>query len=534
MNGGNPVKDNNTQFKLFELKPRHVLYIFFILMNILLSMAISYLFSDVIDKISGNSSFTEILHLLLFLLTLVVLNSVLSVYFTNYKPLEVDLEESIGNSRKLLKLLLKSSQKEYEKKEKGYFINLNTSSGFVCADIYSQFSIELIGYILSALIIIIGVSFIYPMFGLIFILYIPIFYFVIRYPSKTISELQKDGLYKQDAYMGEIKKIVEDKRAININYADSYFLNHYHKISDAYLGFIEKFKFFETLTNNFPGIMSNISQILILIISAYLCFEGKLSVGKILFMYQMTSLYQTPLNKCFEIWIHYNVNTSHVERVRTFEQDSNRPSGFEEKYANQSLLTSIHHGKFYATPSKERLLFSVDEFSLPKTGVTLIKGQNGTGKSVLLNYMTGYFDVNCFEGDIQLDTSLSEASYLTYPTLLVNGNLQENMLDKKMDKEVFEMLNISFKDKEIDENVRNLSFGEQQKVNLLRVLSSKKKVVILDEPFTNLDKETIHNLVNYIDKYKSEKAFIIVCHSNELDSMSQSIYQIENQHLNKI
>ncbi len=305
-------KDNNTEFKLFEMTPRHALYIFFILVNILLSMLVSYIFSDVIEMISGKESFTGILHLLLFLLVLVILNSFLTVYFTNYKPLEVDLEESIGNSRKLLRLLLKSSQREYDKKEKGYFINLNTSSGFVFADIYSQLSIELVGYILSALIIIVGVTCVYPVFGLIFILYIPVFYFVVRHPSKTISEIQKDGLYKQDVYMGEIKKIVEDKKTINVNYADSYFLNRYHKISGAYLDFISKYKFYETLTNNLPGVMSNITQVLILIISAYLCFEGKLTVGKILFMYQMTSLYQTPLNKCFEIWIHYQVNTSHV------------------------------------------------------------------------------------------------------------------------------------------------------------------------------------------------------------------------------
>lgn len=526
-------KDNNTEFKLFEMTPRHALYIFFILVNILLSMLVSYIFSDVIEMISGKESFTGILHLLLFLLVLVILNSFLTVYFTNYKPLEVDLEESIGNSRKLLRLLLKSSQREYDKKEKGYFINLNTSSGFVFADIYSQLSIELVGYILSTLIIIVGVTCVYPVFGLIFILYIPVFYFVVRHPSKTISEIQKDGLYKQDVYMGEIKKIVEDKKTINVNYADSYFLNRYHKISGAYLDFISKYKFYETLTNNLPGVMSNITQVLILIISAYLCFEGKLTVGKILFMYQMTSLYQTPLNKCFEIWIHYQVNTSHVQRLRDFEKNANSPSGFEEKYNTNPTLTTIHHGDFYATSSKERHLFTMDDFVLEKTGVTLIKGQNGTGKSVLLNYMTGYFDVNCFEGDIQLDTSLKDASYLTYPTLLVNGNLQENMLGKEMDKEVFKMLNITFENKEINENVRNLSFGEQQKVNLLRVLSSDKKVVILDEPFTNLDKETIHNLICYIDKYKSEKAFIIVCHSTELDSISNAIYEIEDQCLKK-
>lgn len=65
------------------------------------------------------------------------------------------------------------------------------------------------------------------------------------------------------------------------------------------------------------------------------------------------------------------------------------------------------------------------------------------------------------------------------------------------------------------------------------MLSADSKVVILDEPFTNLDKETIRNLVNYIDKHKSEKAFIIVCHSKELDPISSAIYEIEDHRLVK-
>ncbi|HAM31161.1 MAG TPA: hypothetical protein DCP49_07005 [Erysipelotrichaceae bacterium] len=521
----------NTEFRLMEAKPRHFVYIAFIVINVLLSILISYTFSQVIDQVAKTSSFQMIIRSLLFLLAAVLLNSFIATYFVNYKCLEVNLEESINNSKKILKLMLKSPLREYEKQEKGYFINLATSSGFTFADIYMQLNIELIGYILCVLIIIASVTFVDPLYGLVFLLYIPVFYFVVRKPSRSISSLQKVGLPKQDAFFSEIKKVVEEKRTININYADSYFLQRYGRIADQYLQFIKKFKLYETITNDLPGLMSNIAQVLILMLSVYLYFAEKTSLGNILFIYQVTSLYQTPLNKCFEIGIHYQVNTSHIERLKEFEDNSNRPDGFEEKYKEQPFLVQIDQGKFHTTAQKENMLFETGRVEIPKTGVTVIKGHNGSGKSILVNYLSSYFDADSFEGKIQLDSSLKDAAYLTYPTLLVNGTLQENLFGNAPDPEVFDMLNIDFSEKEINENVRNLSFGEQQKVNLLRVLSLSKQPVILDEPFTNLDQQTIKNLVHYIDAHKDQKAFLIICHSDEFDNIAKQICRIENSRL---
>ncbi len=524
----------NTEFRLIEYKGRHVVYIAFIVLNVLLSILISYTFSEVIDQITGKSSFAQIIRLLAFLLGFVLLNSFVSVYFVNYKPLEVDVEESLNNSRKVLRLMLKSPLREYEKHEKGYFINLATSSGFTFADIYIQLNIELIAYILCVLIIIATVTVVNPIYGLLFFLYIPVFYFVVRQPSKSISSLQKEGLPKQDAFFSEIKKVVEDKRAININRADTFFLNRYAGVVANYLKFIKKFKLFETITNNLPSVMSNIAQVLVLMLSTYLYFQDKLTLGSILFIYQVTSLYQIPLNKCFEIAIHYQVNTSHIERLEQFEKDANKPSGFEEKYGTFAHLAAILQGRFYPTAQKETKLFETDKLVIPKTGVTLIKGQNGTGKSVLLNYLSGYFDVDSFEGNIELDNALTDVAYLTYPTLLVNGTVKDNLFGEAIDPEVFDICLIDYAQKKNNENLLKLRFGEQQKVNLLRVLSLHKNPVLLDEPFTNLDQETIHSLVDYIARHKDDTAFLIICHSDELDPIAARIYRIEDNQIKTI
>ena len=105
------------------------------------------------------------------------------------------------------------------------------------------------------------------------------------------------------------------------------------------------------------------------------------------------------------------------------------------------------------------------------------------------------------------------------------------MFGKKMDKEVMEMLGIDYEDKIIDESGSNLSFGEQQKLGLLRVLSSDAETVVLDEPLTNLDRKTIESLTNYIVKKKNERSFIAIMHSTELDEAADIIIEIKDEKL---
>ena len=92
-------------------------------------------------------------------------------------------------------------------------------------------------------------------------------------------------------------------------------------------------------------------------------------------------------------------------------------------------------------------------------------------------------------------------------------------------------MNITISDKVIDDNVTNLSYGEQQKLNLLRVFSLNSEVVILDEPLTNLDKNSIEQLINYIVSKKGKISIIAIMHSDELDIYADYILEIRHQQL---
>ncbi|MFZ3069731.1 MAG: AAA family ATPase [Anaerolineaceae bacterium] len=108
------------------------------------------------------------------------------------------------------------------------------------------------------------------------------------------------------------------------------------------------------------------------------------------------------------------------------------------------------------------------------------------------------------------------------------------MFGVEIDQEVYEILGASFEGKNINESGNNLSLGEQQKLGLLRVLSSKAAVVVLDEPFTNLDKDTIYSLTAYIAKIKGKKSIIVITHSPELDPFADMILRIDSGSLVRI
>lgn len=130
-----------------------------------------------------------------------------------------------------------------------------------------------------------------------------------------------------------------------------------------------------------------------------------------------------------------------------------------------------------------------------------------------------------------MDESLKEAAYLSYPILIINGRIEDNIWGGDLNNEICNMLNIDFIDKNINNNPVNLSYGEQQKLNLLRIFLSKKDVFILDEPFTNLDHDTIENLIQYIVSLKNKKSIIIIMHSSDFDEYADVILEIKDNKL---
>lgn len=174
-------------------------------------------------------------------------------------------------------------------------------------------------------------------------------------------------------------------------------------------------------------------------------------------------------------------------------------------------------------------------------GITCIMGQNGSGKSTLLNILAGQLDYE--EGLIRYDNRFYDKSLAGSITLvqqkpyLFNRSVYDNiayplkirgcshtviqekvniMMDRLLIKELKSKYAVS------------LSGGEAQKVALARAMIFEPYLLMLDEPTSNIDEETmalIENIIlNYVD---NKKTVIMVTHNqNQARKLTNCIIRL--------
>lgn len=484
-------------FQYYSFKIQNLLYILGILINTVLVILFSYGISYFLQEILSNGGHENLNHWGMMMLILSIIIGFWKTIIAQYLPLRFQLKKSIHISQDVVKNILELNQDCYIKNEKGYYINLVTNSALTYGTIYKHLWIELIANAICVLVVISIAGYINLYLGIAMCFYIPICYLITHVASKKIAEFQKKGLSTQDAFLTYTKKIIESKREINILKANVFWINYYKKISNRYLKFVEKYRFFEALSNNLPSVLAQCYQIGILIFSIYMLKQGNITVASILLIYQLIPYYNGVVSRVFEIIIHYKINKVHLERVHTVIDQSKETSGFEKLYhLNNENLVEAEHFSLFAGKEK---LFHIDKLEIKKNSVTIIKGENGSGKSMFVNYLMGY------------------------------GNMEENLFNYPLKKSIDKKLNINFSNKNIEDTPINLSFGEQQKLNLLRVFSREENVYIFDEPFTNLDQDTQQNVVELIKELKGKASVFVIMHSDELDGISDYILKIEDK-----
>lgn len=518
------------KLETYKFDKKNILYIVGMVISSSVALIFSYGISYFIDIIIMEKQLELLIIWTVSMIIICALGGITSIFLGQYIPILVQLKKSIEISQDVMAGIINSAQSIYQQNEKGYYINIVTSSSFSYGDMYGQLYIDLIGNMIYALIIIFAAGFINVYFAALFICYIPLCWIVIKNPSKRIAEFQKEGLPTQDKFLSETKKIVESKREINIAKADEYFHKRYKYNSLNFLDFVKKFRLREIISRNSPVILANFYQILILSFSAYLAYTNEITIGTIFLLYQFTNYFNVPIARVFEILIHRRINQPHIDRVETLLKDSKEESGFEKIYFNNhKYALNTNNFQLYPEPNKKKCLFVAEDIKIQNNSLVIVKGGNGCGKSMFLNYLTGFSNPKNSTGNIIVNSNFKDVAYLTYPLIVVNGSLEENMLGIDINESVKNILGIDFENKIIQDHPINLSYGQQQKLNLLRVLSSKTSVLILDEPLTNLDKGTQNNLIEYIKSIKGKTTIFVIMHSSELDEDADLILQINNE-----
>jgi ATP-binding cassette, subfamily C, bacteriocin exporter len=262
--------------------------------------------------------------------------------------------------------------------------------------------------------------------------------------------------------------------------------------------------------------------------------SGKLTIGEMISAYSILFLMLQPLLRL--LLVNYAIQDSLVSTNRLGElmdlpteenkSDLMPPS---EQCPCEIRITQVS----FRYGARARVLHGVN-LIIPPRGVTALVGESGSGKSTLIRLLLREFDPE--EGTIEfagrdirqinIHGLRHQLGYVPQDPFFFSGTIRENLCMGRADyshQELFDAARSAMLDEfinslpcgfdtQIGEGGLILSGGQRQRLAMARMLMQRPRIVLLDEPTSNVDALTEQALLHTIVDVAKEKPMLIVAH----------------------
>lgn len=281
-----------------------------------------------------------------------------------------------------------------------------------------------------------------------------------------------------------------------------------------------------------------LSTVLVMAMAAYFSLKGLFSAGMIIAFGHLIGHIVSPITSIPSIAANFHAAKPLIKRFSELLKQ-------EEESGSKSL------SDFCQAVSIENLSFGYEEgqnilgnlsFRFEAGKRYVITGKSGCGKSTLLSLLLGYYPD--YSGSIRIDDtelreirkdflgaligSVSQDTFLFQDTIQNNISLYDDTYTTHEIEEALKQAGLKTLvdslpeglSTVIDENGKNFSGGEKQRLSLARALLRKSKILLLDEFTANLDKKTAQEIEERLLTRK-DCLIITVTHHLEPETMRQ-------------
>ena len=281
-----------------------------------------------------------------------------------------------------------------------------------------------------------------------------------------------------------------------------------------------------------------LSTVLVMGLAAYFSLQGMFSAGLVIAFGHLIGHIVSPVTQLPSIIANFYASKPLLERFSALLAEKGADGSKELSDFRQSVsLDNLSFG--YGDGNK---ILRDLSFRFKAGRHYLVTGRSGSGKSTLLSLLSGFYPN--YDGSILIDgtelrelkrTSLSslvgtvsQDTFLFQDTIRNNISLYDERYEISEIEEALEQAGLqplidSLPEgiyTVVDENGKNFSGGERQRLSLARALLRKSKILLLDEFTANLDQATAEKLEEELLQ-RTDCLTITVTHHLRPDSMNR-------------
>ncbi|MFY7844957.1 peptidase domain-containing ABC transporter [Chryseobacterium gambrini] len=549
-----PKQHGYNLFKYVTKEKKDVTNIYFYaILNGLVQLSVPLGIQSIVSFVMGATMATSIYILIAF----VVLGTWLVGYF-RLKVMQIIekiqqkifVEFSLAFAEKLPKVNLSATRKYYlPELVNRFFDTQNLQKGI------SKILLEIPTALIQILFGILLLSFYHPWFlvfgALVVICVIIIFRFTMESGIKSSIE-ESDKKYEVASWIEDIAASI---KTFKLNSKTEAHLSGTDERVVKYLD--DRTSHFRVLVFQYKTIIAFkvIITLVMLVIGTYLLVNQQLNIGAFIATEIVVLSIMAAVEKLIiSLESYYDVIAAlaKLNKVTTLQEEKfgeitfdQNNDGFEVEFKDVSFAFNDHH----------RILENIN-FKIPENSLTIISGQLGAGKSLLLNMMTGFYDPT--SGSILFDkiplknidkiSLRSQIGMYLEDMTIIKGTVYENIILGQNETSAEQILEIAeeigiedFSSQfsngfftNISETDTEISFSSKKKILLLRALVGERRLLILEDPLDGMNDEFKAKMMEYLLKLKAKTTIIIVSEDKNLILEADQHLQVEDGNVKKL
>lgn len=376
------------------------------------------------------------------------------------------------------------------------------------------------------------------------LLFIPVKMIMVSFFSKRNKKNVEQYLVEREVVAGFEEDSVDGIKELKMYGLYDWFDLKYQKLLDQRIAREKKLYLLPQINASLDSTLAQMCIVFVYVIGGLCILNQQMTVGSIMAFATYCAYVVGPLETLLNVRYKLSSIIPSLERLNETNQFSEEENVAESTFEeNVEICLKLKNIRF--SYDKKTDLIKNLNVDISRKGVYLIKGANGKGKSTLINIIMRLLDYD--EGDVEangkpidkysLDEYRHQIAYVGQEPFLFKDSIYNNLtlnIDVSKEKVLetcrlcgFESLiqEKSF-DYDVGSNGVNLSGGQKQKIAIARAILSDRKMIIMDEATSNLDKESKNNLYNLISEMKKEKMIILISHDDDVMQIVDEVIYI--------